>query len=190
MISRFGFKWILPCVMVALNLCLLGLSIATEPKPQPVAHVTNPSDSSDTVTFSPTPYPPTSTVFKIAMILSLPAVFVGGIVASFVPHSGQTMDIAISTIFVFPLWYRIGRWIDRQRGPARPPSLVRANFRSVVRALVGVLLAISLLGLTPANHHRTSESVFGLIALSLWCTGYLVCSQCGGRRERKQEPAA
>lgn len=64
--------------MVALNLCLLGVSIATEPKPQPAPPITKPADSGETVTFSPTPYPPTSTVFKIAMILSLPAVFAGG----------------------------------------------------------------------------------------------------------------
>jgi hypothetical protein len=178
--------------MVALNLCLLGVSIATEPKPQPAAPITKPADSGETVTFSPAPYPPTSTVFKIAMILSLPAMFVGGIVASFVTHSGQAMDIAFCTILVFPLWYRIGNWFDRERAPTAPPqpSPVRDALRGFARAAVGFLLALGIISLTPAYHHRTRETFFFALAYSLWCAGYLACSLWGEQRDnRRARPA-
>jgi hypothetical protein len=186
--ARYGFRWILACMMAALNLCLLGVSIATEPKTQPAAQLTRPDDSAETVTFSPTRYPPTSITFKIAVFLNLPAMFVGGIAAIFVPHNGQTMDIAFCTIFAFPLWYRIGRWIDRQTATTGPPALgpVRATLRGFAQGFASLLLALFIFSFTPAFHERNYETRFLSLVYACWCAGYLACSIWGARRENRK----
>jgi hypothetical protein len=178
--------------MVALNLCLLGVSISTEPKPERAAPVTKQSDSGNTVTFSPTLYPPTSATFKAAVILNLPALLVGGTVAMFLRHGGQTMDIAFGAIFAFPLWFRIGRWFDRQRAPEGPKALSpgRDTVRVVARIAVGLLLALSINGLTRAFHERTNETICFSLAYSLLCACYLACSFWGGWREKGRVIAA
>jgi len=191
MLARYGFRWILAIVMVAVNLCLLGVDLATEPKPQPTSSHTNQrqaaSPDGDTVTFALPPEPKVNVVFDVALMMNLPATYAGTILAILFPHSGQAMDIGLSTIFVFPLWYRIGRWIDRQRTPGGPSTFGpwRRTLRGFGWILAGFMIPAIIYSMPRAFRYK-QWNIFPLLAWSLWCAFYLACSFWGGWREKKR----
>ncbi len=181
----------MPCVMVALNLCLLGVSIATEPEPQP-APIMMPSkpatQDGDTVTFTIPPEPKTNIAFEVALLLNFPAFYTGIIVGALTEYTGEATLLALRTILVFPLWFRIGRWIDRQRVPAGPPRLgpVRDTLRGFGRILAGFLLLACLYEFSRDMRYKFSSSEHRLLGCTIWCATYLALSFWGGRREKRR----
>lgn len=200
MISRYGFKWILPCVMVVLNVCLFGVSIAysTGPiigrppdSPGPRYIVSNPDDT-ETQTASFPPPLQTSAEFKIALALSMPAVIAGSLLSIFVPHMDCTLNIGLSTVFVPFLWFAIGKWFDELRSGAafsvRKALKIGAPGRLLLRAGAGFFFLLSVFGLSTIDHHRTNESNFFFAVSLIWSCCYIAGSIWTERRSKQRVP--
>ena len=188
MIARYGFRWILPVVMVAVSLCIFGLGIATE---QPVTHIMTSSQSAtqdgETVSFNMPPEPKTDFLVLTAMLLNFPAFYLGIIVAALLGAPNDSVLFALATVFASVLWYLIGRWIDRQRmrdGPPKPGP-VRDTLRGFARILVALLLLLCIWILPHAFAHHEWNRYF-LAGFTLWCATYLASSFWGGWREKRR----
>ena len=192
MLARYGVRWILPCVIVPLSLCLLGAGLATEEKIPPVEVSSAPPSNVDqsgnaVVNFNLLPEPKTDYLLLTAILLNLPVAYVGMILSVAVPSVGEVTGIGISTVLAFLLWYQIGRWIDRQREPGQSQLLGPGRIipRVICRVLMGFIL-IFLLYLLPHafRHHEWNRHFF--LGWSLWCAFYFACSFWGGWREKKR----
>jgi hypothetical protein len=146
-----------------------------------------------TVTFRPMQPPPASLEFKIALMLSLPAVFLGGLFSMWLPGEEERRMIGASILFVPLLWFSIGRWIDQLLAPdvsVHAKRFLRAAGRMLLRGITAFLLFCVFIALTFQHHHQSSDQAFLMAALGLWCGGYLACSILGERTLRKRTTVA
>jgi hypothetical protein len=124
--------------------------------------------------------PRTSAVFKMALALNLPSVWVGSIVGTLLFHTeSEPALLGFSTFLVPPLWYWIGGWIDLRTGSLPRPAQQRTRLQKVIVQLVKgmsvFLLAASILGLWNYGHND-SETYFLWAVLILWSAPVLVCA--------------
>jgi hypothetical protein len=194
---------VLPVVMTAVQLGLFAASLALPrepwviPVPPSVKDLSEPQCSGENceVTFYPAPEPRTGRILKAAMVLNLPAVFLGAFLVlsaglAHIPHiTGDPGAIVFGAVFVPLIWYRIGRWVDGQRGLR---NAAQANMSSLgefwiflVRLFAWAVLLMAIYGLTPAYHHRTRESSFLFAALILWLGAFLAGGLWSGWRMRR-----
>jgi hypothetical protein len=193
---------VLPVVMTAVQVGLFAASLALPREPwvipvPPVVKVGSeaPCPPENCITFTADPGPKTGRILKVALVLNLPAVFLGGFLHIFanlahVPHvSGEPGLIAFGAVFVPLFWYRIGRWVDGQRGPQSATqakgSALWEVWKFLLRSFAWAILPIAIYGLTPAYHHRTRESSFLLAALILWSGAFLEGGLWSGWRMRR-----
>lgn len=202
--DRWPFRKLLPLVMTSVQMLLLLLSLA-----QKFHLPTNPAElhrkypptapwvdgvEDGTVTFSPGPEDMrTTTLFKVAMLLSLPAMILGMLIGNPLIamglQGGESFWIAMGALMGIWLWSRIGRWADSQREIKVGTVIVRSRFyelrRGLLRALAILLFLAFAFDLTPANHHRTAETVLSASAGIAWSGIYLLLSFWGESRETK-----
>jgi len=110
--------------------------------------------------------PPLKPVQKMALILELPVMVVAMIGAAMFGQN-ETMWMYLSIPLVPFLWYVVGRWLDGLAGliaPLRVPRVLRV----LLTVPVIMVLGISVGGLTPLYHHRTSDSRWVFTGLVLW----------------------
>jgi len=200
MFDRFGFRWIAASVVTLLHVALLGITLSSE------THVHGPMAATPSTVYRRAAFQEaqtvafpaerkTSGILKADLVLNLPALLLGGIVVGLLQWHGDPALMAVSTVFVALIWFRIGRSIDEQRARIPPGSRSATKFglakRLILRTAALLFLIVALSGFTPVYHHRTGEtdSLFGIIIL--WCAPYLVFSFWGQRRPkgRPLEPA-
>jgi len=141
-----------------------------------------------TIEFHPTETK-TSSVFKAALLLSFPAIWIAAIFTALLHlHESEPMWIGVGTVFVPILWYSIGKWIDQQFGTeaARPNqnSRISRGSRTVLRVIAAFFGVCFVSIALPTFHHRSSETNFLSAAGILWCASYLACSLWGERRKK------
>ena len=115
---------------------------------------------------------PFSPIQKIAVILNLPALFIGIPIAATLFHGSDLASLYGATPFVPLLWFFVGHWLDCQLGyiPVRPRRRMDADkiARVLATLLCVVLFLLSIAGLTPLNHHRDSNSAWIGAGSLLW----------------------
>ena len=173
MIRQLGFRRLLPIIFTLVHVVLTVCVATTEAHPQRSMHsevlfrdvafqegTGIPMDA-----IEPRPLIP---AMKVAVVLNLPAFFAGALVAS-VLLSGSELSLMYATSpFVLLLWYGIGRWLDGILG-YRPPSIRKTNrWNGIAVLLSGGLLCLSILVVTPMNHHRTPDTYWMGTASILW----------------------
>ena len=137
----------------------------------------------------------------IAMVLNLPAVFLGAIlhlVAVFIhfPHPpGEPTEIAFSVVFVPLIWYRVGRWMDElaEGGIAGVSGRLSAKalWTGVTRTIVWFLFATLLLSLLVERHRESNGTKFLAVTAIFWSGAYLAGGYFGDRRRKARiRPAA
>ena len=140
----------------------------------------------ETLSFKPQEPPKASWELKTAIVLNLPAIFLGGVVASILRREGDTAVIAFASFFVPILWNRIGMWIDRQVGFAAPGkrTLLSSVLRILLGSLAGFIFIVMVLSVMFETRHLDGERMFISAALIVWSGTYLACSFWGERRMR------
>ena len=204
MSSAWRFRKMLPLVMTGVQLVLLALSIArtwhlpTNPgelhrKYPPTTPRLN-RDEGEVVSFYPDPpVAQTTTVFKVATALSLPAMFCGVFIG--IPliligvGSGEAWWIGISALLGIALWRQIGRWVDDQRTISLGVAPIRSKWQFAVQSLLRVvaffILVVFVFSLTFVHHGRSPDTTFLSWAWIAWSGIYLLLSFWGGWRETR-----
>lgn len=200
--SRSGHRLrvLLPLIMTSVQLGLLAASLiiprepwvlAAPPEPKAISQSDCPSE--DCVTFSPGPSEPKAgRILKMAMVVNLPAVFLGAFLAIataliHIPHPpGEPTLLGFSLVFVPLIWYRVGKWADDSAsgGIVRESTQLSltALWRILARVIVWFLFALMLLSLL-VEYHREGETARFLIVISiLWTGAYLAGGFLGDRR--------
>jgi len=184
--SNIGFRRLLPIVFTAIQLALALYTAARAPKQTlTIVH----QSGYRVVAFQevgempaePLSSSPLTSMQRAAIILNLPAFAVGGLVRELLfPYRNGT-ELYASIVFVPFVWYAVGRWLDGLLGylaPMRLNSLVSGFFS----LLAFGLLLLSLGGLTPLYHHRSTDSNWVFTGFILWSLLCLAITATGGER--------
>lgn len=193
-------RLLLPLIMTGVQLALLAVSLIVHREPwviatPPVPQSQTPSDCSGedcTVTFSPSPEPRAGRILMMAMVINLPAVFLGAVLhiaaalLHFPPSTGEPALLGFCAIFVPLIWYRVGRWVDDlATGGTAGDSVqfgAKALWTLVARGLVWFLFAIMLLSLLVERHRETNTTMVLQVISILWTAAYLVGGFVDDRR--------
>jgi hypothetical protein len=199
--TKHRFRVLLPLIMTGVQVGLLAASLVVHREPWVLAAPlesqaqTQPGCSGEdcTVSFSPaSPEPRAGRILMMAMVLNLPAVFLGaflhiaaGLVYS--PRStGEPALLGFSAVFVPVIWYRVGRWMDDLAmggivGESTQLS-AKAVWTIVTRAIAWFLFAIMLFSLLVERHRETDTIMFLQVISILWTGAYLAGGFGGDRR--------
>jgi len=143
----------------------------------------------ENVSFSPAPEPKAGRILRMAMLLNLPAVFLGGIldvVAGVLhfPTSEQSL-LGFTSVFVPLIWFRVGRWLDDQfMSQNLRQSTLKSVLRISTRAFMWFLFVMMLAGLLLEHHRYAGSRNFMIVALILWTGAYLAGGLWGISKDR------
>jgi hypothetical protein len=195
---RFSsFRVLLPLIMTAIQLGLLAASLIIHREPwvlfpPPKAQVQSQSDCSGancTVTFEAPPEPRAGTILKAAMVLNLPAVFLGDLVhiatsVLHVPHfQGEPSLLLFPTLFVPLIWYRVGKWLDDQRSPRQfTQQGLKTTWTVVARVAVWCLFGLLLFTFLIERHRQPEATRFLTAVAAVWTGLYLALGLLGDWR--------
>lgn len=137
------------------------------------------------LTFEPMASPRPSVAVIVAIVLNLPALLGGVVLAAILHRESVAAMLGFSALFVPLVWYTIGMWIDGQVAPAcaKKKHLAGKIARWILRALSVLGLLTCLFGFH--DDWEPSQSAFDFMPPALWCTWYLFCSFWGDRRLRR-----
>ena len=196
-----SFRFLLPLIMTSVQLGLLtaSLTVHREPWVLPVpaeSHAQSQSECSgeNCMSFSPSPpEPKAGWLVKAAMLLNLPAVFLGAVldIVAGLLHvpTGESTLLAFSAVFVPVIWFRIGRWVDVQADKSSAPKVNSAG-TIMARALVWCLFALILFSFLVERHREPETTKFLTEIAILWTSAYLAGGLWGDRRQSPQRRAA
>jgi len=169
MIRRFGFRHMLPALVLLIHLTVLWWD-SHGAKHRPVE--TSPPPMWDV----PKPIP---VAIKVAAAVNLPALLMSvPFLMAFAPSSDSAAIFA-SIPFVPLVWYGIGLWLDRLTGLAAPPRRRHPTLRRIVVITAAILLCLSIVSMTPINHHRGTDLYWTGGTMVLWSVLLLVISATG-----------
>jgi hypothetical protein len=195
---------LLPLIMTGVQLGLFAASLIVprEPWVLPVApgsHAQSQSECGENcVSFYPPPEPNLGRIVKAAMLLNLPAVFLGailGIAASFlhVPN-GEPSLLGCSAVFVPVIWYRVGKWLDDQSMLENLHQSTQVSLKAVwtivARAIIWFLFVMMLLALLFERHRNYGATEFMIVIWILWSGAYLGGGLWVDRRRSARRRAA
>ena len=119
---------------------------------------------------------------KIAILLNLPALFLAIPVALMFFHGDDMASLYAAVPFVPLVWYGVGRWLDGLFGYVSRPHAV-PRWSGLFAVLSTGLLILSVLMVTPANHHRRPDTYWVGTALVVWSALFVTISlSCFYRR--------
>jgi hypothetical protein len=182
MIRRIGFRRLLPVALTLMHLVLvldaaMHLPHRLSGVHSPQAYHTVEYQEGITMPTEAIEPKPLTPAMKVALVLNLPALLAGGPIAAFLFHESDMSLLCASTVFVPPLWYGIGCWVDGFLG-YRPVRESRP-WRGFWTVLSAILFCVSIVSVTPINHHRLPDKYWIGTALILWSALFLVISASG-----------
>lgn len=168
MLQRIGFRRLLPVFLTIVHMLLIALSSTGQdvrsavPNAAMIRPVRLQEDGA--VDFRPMRPKPLSNTQRAAVILNLPALLVGIPIAATVFNGNDLALVYAATPFVPVLWFFVGYWLDVQLGFIAPRTrqfgVLRGVFRGAAALCCGVLLLLSIVAITPINHHRDINSAW------------------------------
>jgi hypothetical protein len=126
---------------------------------------------------------PLTPMLKLAVVLNLPAFIAAAPLAVFLFHESELSLLYASAAFVPPLWYGIGRWLDGLLGYVGRSHFVPRVWSGLFSVVSASLLTVSVLTVTPLNHHRSIDTYWVGTALIVWSGLFLaICLSSFYRR--------
>jgi hypothetical protein len=188
MIRRIGFRRLLPMLFTLVHVTLL--LCASEQRHRSISSycvdfayhpVAYQEDSS--VRWEPMEPKPLLPAQKIAILLNLPALFLAIPVALMLFHGDDLASLYAAVPFVPLVWYGVGRWLDGLFGYVSRSHAVPRVWSGLFAVLSTGLLILSVLMVTPANHHRRPDTYWVGTALVVWSAFFVATSlSCFYRR--------
>jgi len=184
--SKIGFRRLLPIVFTAIQLALALFMTAEEPKQalpvlqqsgyRAVAHQEGGGMPIDSLS-----RPPLTATQRVAILLNLPAFALGALVRGILFPLRNGAELYTAIIFVPFVWYGVGRCADGLLGYL-PPLRLSSVLSSLLSVPAFCLLILSVGGLTPLYHHRSTDSNWIFAGFILWSGLCLAITAAGGRR--------
>ena len=171
MIGRIGFRRLLPILLTLVHLALLYFAAGqcrhtlSTVYSESAYHLAAYQESA--VAWDPIEPRPLTPAQKLAILLNLPALVLAIPITLMLFQGSETGSLYAAVPFVPLIWYCVGRWLDGLLGYIGHSNFVRRRRRPLV-ALSTILLTLSVLTVTPANHHRTPDTYWVGTALILW----------------------
>jgi hypothetical protein len=172
MIARIGFRRLLPILLTLVHLALLYFAAGQHRHAFSTVH----SEFAYHVaayqegevaweSIEPKPLTPTQ---KLATLLNLPALVLAIPITLMLFHGSEMGSLYAAVPFVPLVWYCVGRWLDGLLGYIKHSHVVPRCWGRPLVALSTILLTLSVLAVTPANHHRTCDEYWVGTALIVW----------------------
>ena len=186
MISRIGFRRVLPILFTLVHVVLL-LYVAAQRQDalsnfqgefayHPAAYQEN------SIAWEPMEPKPLMLAEKLGIVLNLPA-FVLAIPFALLFFHGNDVGLWYTSLPVVPLiWYGVGRWLDRLRGHISHSPPARRNWHGLFASLSAIVLFISIVSVPPISRHRTGDTYWIGFCLILWSGRSLAISISGAIR--------
>jgi hypothetical protein len=112
---------------------------------------------------------PIPIAMKMTAALNLPALFMSIPFKIAFPTMSDTGAILAAIPCVPPVWYGVGLWFDRLTGRVPLSRRQYPTLRGIGRTTAFVLLCLTLVGMTPLNHHRGRDHYWMGGIMILWC---------------------
>ncbi len=172
MMQRIGFRRLLPFVFTVMHVALLlyGMerqdqtraSGALQQRYVPAVYQEN------GVRWDPIERKPLTTAQKLALLLNLPSLLLAIPLAVTVFH-GSDMGLLYAALpFVPIVWYGIGRWMDITVGYVKPQRRLPRSLSGFFAVIATGSLVVSVMTVTPMNHHRRPDTYWIGTALVMW----------------------
>jgi hypothetical protein len=159
MIRQFGFRRILPVLLLLIHLTLLWRAWTHE-RYRPV-------DSNSSMMWD-VPPKPLSVPLKTSIVLNLPALLMSTPIRMFFSTKSDTSTFLASLPFVPLVWYSIGLWLDRLMGNVALPRKPHPTRRRIAAKAAAIFLCLGIMAISPLNHHRGPNAYWagGTVILS------------------------
>jgi len=188
MIRRIGFRRLLPVLLTLVHVTLLLCALEQRHRSissycidfayHPVAY-----QEGSSVRWEPMEPKPLLPAQKIAILLNLPALLLAIPVALMFFHGDDMASLYAAVPFVPLVWYGVGRWLDGLFGYVSRSHAVHRVWSGLFAVLSTGLLILSVLMVTPANHHRRPDTYWVGTALVVWSALFVAISlSCFYRR--------
>ena len=128
---------------------------------------------------------PLTVTQKIELFLNLPALLLAVPFAEILFHSTDLGLLYAAMPLIPILWYAIGRWIDGMLGYVRKGRKLPKSVSGFAAILITGLMILSLVTVTPLNHHRRADTYWAGAALILWSGLFLAMSVSSFRRSQE-----
>jgi hypothetical protein len=180
MITRIGFRRLLPILLTLVHLALLYFAAGQRRHTLSTFHSKFAyhlaAYQEGEVAWEPIEPKPLTAAQKLAILLNFPALFLS-IPITLVLFQGSEMGSLCAALPFVPLvWYCVGRWLDGLLGYRGHSHVLSRRWSGRFTTVSIVLLTLSVLTVTPANHHRTADSYWIGTALVLWSGLFLAMS--------------
>src|SRR5208282_127494 len=158
---RFGLRHLLPIVESLLYVILwtTGLVIDTQWSAAPPQSPIHPrlvyAQETGVIEWKPQKPPSFSLPTKFAICLNLPSFIAAALLCSALHRESLMALFWTSGLLGLPLWYAMGRWIDRETGWLPRPHRYRRNSSVIqwVLALVSVVALVLSISRVAVNPH-------------------------------------
>jgi hypothetical protein len=194
MIRRVGYRRLLPIVLTSIHVALVLISTVGSDSSKRGWNPVVPTSRYRVVSFQQgagevgwdlSEPVRLSVPMKVAISLNLPAVLAAAPIAALLRRGDDAFLLCLSTFLVPPLWYGIGRWIDCRleyiERAMSPDSTLRRAGRTLTAIGGGLFLVVSVLSVTPTNHHRTSNTYWVGAAMICWSSFFLALAASSRR---------
>jgi hypothetical protein len=187
MLRRIGFRRLLPIVFLFAHAALLVFS------PEQSQSISSSegskadrffaSSQGNSIVWQPMEPQQLTPEQRIAMVVNLPAMILA-IPIAIAFFQGSPFGLMYAGLLFVPLvWYGVGRWLDRLFGFIPQSPKLHKTSRKACAVLSAFVLTMSVLGLTPVNHHRRRPNTYVMgFSLVLWSGLFLAMSASGSVR--------
>src|SRR5689334_12032544 len=190
---RFGFRHVLPVVVTVGYVFLMMWGIRSEVRHNGMVTATGlryAAFQEGTVEFHSLEPRPLSAPTRVALGLNFPACLVIALASAAFHIESEMVLVWGGAVLGCLLWYLVGRWVDiaigsLSRKRVRHPNLRDLMLFIVVGPLSVVALLLSVLSMTPLNHHGGNERYWTGIFLVFW-SGFLVAVMADVARYRNR----
>jgi hypothetical protein len=170
MMSRIGFRHVLPILFVLIHVLLVLFTSAGQHE------VSCGADSSCYPPISDMPPTPLTFAQTTVLVLNLPALVLSVPTMVMLASRGDVPLLLACVPFILFVWYVVGRWVDRLLGVCGQPRMVRRTLSGVFVVVSTALLVVGILILTPLNQHRTTDMYWLGGAWVFWSGLFLAMS--------------
>jgi hypothetical protein len=185
MIRELGFRRVLPVVFTALH--FVALLTTSNPNPQPAAKPADPTVQLAAGQVEVPAFPlerKLSRGMKMALLENLPSLLLAAPLAVLLFQGSSEALLYAAGVFVPFAWYLIGRWIDGLLGLVKRRLMLSPSVSGAFALMSAGMFALSILTITPLNHHRGTDTYWAGAALILWTGIFLAMAVSSYYRNR------
>jgi len=183
MLGRIGFRRLLPIFFTLVHVALLFYALRQRNHLLYEIHHAAANQEGASVSWGPIEPNPLTPAQKLATLLNLPALVLAIPIALALFQGSDMAELYAAVPFVPLVWYCVGRWLDGLLGYVGRSHAVPRVWSGLFAILSTGVLTISVLTVTSANHHRTTDTYWVGTALVAWSGLFLtICLSSFYRR--------